>query len=273
MYFFYREESGSRDPSPGTAEMPKDHIYVLLAVGMDEWQWRPFEMEVSQFKLDLAADLRRGGFGDFDLADCEVKSNWLRRPNERMKRPFLRHLGPLALENLTNLYFEQVGKRNAVVIASVIDKRYLPAGTTFQALHQKSYELLLERIQNCLDEYHPQHQALIVMDDMDRGLNRAVAMRHASFLRAGNSNTAFENIVEYPFFTRSELSNGVQLADLLAYNVYRAFRYENMSYPYFLDLLPHFYQSRNGSVLRGLKVWPDDSPFVQTARTMWAGQR
>lgn len=272
MYFFYLDESGSRDPSAGTRERPKDHIYVLLAVGMHERQWWPFEMEVSQLKLDLAADLRRGGFGDFDLADCEVKSNWLRRPNERERRPFLRHLGPLALENLTNVYLDQVAKRNAVVMASVIDKRYLHPGTTFEALHQKSYELLLERVQNYISGYHPQQQALVIMDDMDRGLNRAVAMRHASFLRSGNSNTAFQNIVEYPFFTRSELSNGVQLADLLAYNVYRAFRYENMSYPYFLNMLPHFYQSRTESILHGLKVWPEDSPLVQTAQTVWAYQ-
>ena len=36
MYFFYFDESGSRDPSAGTVEKPKDHLYVLLAVGMYE---------------------------------------------------------------------------------------------------------------------------------------------------------------------------------------------------------------------------------------------
>ncbi len=38
MYFFNIDESGSRDPSPGTADHPKDHIYVLLAVGIYERQ-------------------------------------------------------------------------------------------------------------------------------------------------------------------------------------------------------------------------------------------
>ena len=42
MYFFYFDESGSRDPSTGTTEKPKDHLYVLLAVSMYEGQWRPF---------------------------------------------------------------------------------------------------------------------------------------------------------------------------------------------------------------------------------------
>ena len=44
MYFFYIDESGNRDPSLGTADRPKDHIYVLLAVGLYERQWRPFEL-------------------------------------------------------------------------------------------------------------------------------------------------------------------------------------------------------------------------------------
>ena len=62
-------------------------------------------------------------------------------------------------------------------------------------------------------EYHPKHRALIVMYDTSGQLNRVVAMKHASFQRGGNRNMAFPAIVEYPFFTRSELSNGVQLAD------------------------------------------------------------
>ena len=271
MYFFYLDESGSRDPSIGTAEKPKDHIYVLLAVGMYERHWRPFEMEVSQLKLDLAANLWRGGFGNFDLADCEVKSNWLRRRDEREKRSrFLRNLGPLALENLTNVYFQQLAKREAVVIASVIDKRLLRPGTTLEVLHQKAYEFLLERVQNYMSSDHKCQQALIIMDDMDKELNRAVAMRHASYLRTGNWNTDFQNIVEYPFFTRSELSNGVQLADQLAYNVYHAFRYEDMKYSYFERMAPNFYQNRDRTIPYGLKVWPDDSPLIEMVKTIWA---
>lgn len=75
MYFFYLDESGSRDPSVGTPENPKEHIYVLLAVGMYERQWRPFEWEISQLKLELADRLQEDGKGPFELADCEVKSS------------------------------------------------------------------------------------------------------------------------------------------------------------------------------------------------------
>ena len=86
MYFFYFDESGSRDPSIGTPEKPKNHLYVLLAVGMYEGQWHHFERAISNTKLELADYLRRGKKGDFDLASCEVKSNWIRNPKERAQK-------------------------------------------------------------------------------------------------------------------------------------------------------------------------------------------
>lgn len=237
---------------------------------MYERQWRPFEWEISQLKLELANRLQEDGKGPFDLADCEIKSNWLRIPEEREKRsPFLSALAPGDLQRLTDTYSDQVAKRNMVAVASVIDKRYLYAGTTQEGLHTTAYEFLLERVQNYLTEYHRNHQALIVVDDTDKKLNRSIAMRHASFQRYGNRNMGIPNIVEYPFFTRSELSNGVQLADQLAYNVYRAFRDENTDYPYFKKLLGRFYSGRDGAVLHGLKVWPESSPLVNLARKAW----
>ena len=201
---------------------------------MYEGQWRPFESAISGLKLLLADQLERDGKGPFELADCEVKSNWVRMRTGREKRsPFLHALHQDNLTDLTEAYFRQVVKRNTVIMSSVIDKRYLNSSVTHETLHTTAYEFLLESIQHYMREYHPKHRALVVMDDTSRQLNRVVAMRHASLQRVGNQNMKFPAIVEYPFFTRSELSNGVQLADLLAYNVYRVFRNEDFSYPYF----------------------------------------
>jgi hypothetical protein len=270
VYFFYFDESGSRDPSVGTPEKPKDHLYVLLAAGMFERQWRPFDRAISHLKLELADYLRRDRKGTFDLAACEVKSNWIRNAKERAaKSPFLDSLHNEDRERLVAAYFNQLKERNLVIMAAVIDKRHLHDHTTHETLHKKAYEFLLERIEHYIAEVHPKHQALIVMDDTSKALNQAVAMKHAFFQRAGNQNLRFRHIVEYPFFTRSELSNGVQLADLLAYNVYRAFRDENLAYPYFEMLLPAFYRREDGEQLDGLKVWPEASPLIAKARDAW----
>lgn len=56
-------------------------------------------------------------------------------------------------------------------------------------------------------------------------------------------------MVEYPFFTASELSNGVQVVDLLAYSVYRAFKVENFDYPFFSMILLHAYRRKGGETL------------------------
>ncbi len=270
MYFFYFDESGSRDPSVEMKKKPKDHIYVLLAVGMYEGQWRRFDSALSRLKLELANSLKQASKGPFDLADCEVKSNWVRNERERERRsPFLYALHCDDLTRLTDAYFRQVVERNMVVVVAVIDKRSLHDYMTEEMLHKKAYELVLERIQHYMREYHSKHQALIVMDDTSKQLNRAVAMKHAFFQRSGNQNMTFPAIVEYPFFTRSELSNGVQLADLLAYNVYRAFRNEDLAYPYFARLLPNIYRGRNQEALHGLKIWPESSPLVEIARSTW----
>ncbi len=204
-------------PQPELPEKPKDHLCVLLAVCMYDHQWRRFEAEISGLKLELAGYMKRDGLGSYELAECEVKSNWMRMPTERKKRsPFLSALNDDDMTRLTETYFRQVVECNTIILPCVIDKRHLYDHATHETLRIKACEFLLERIQHYMREYHPKHRVLIMMDDTSKKLNRAIAMKHASFQRAGNRNMAFPAIVEYPFFTRSELSNGVQLSDLLA---------------------------------------------------------
>ncbi|MBI4557195.1 MAG: DUF3800 domain-containing protein, partial [Candidatus Hydrogenedentes bacterium] len=218
--------------------------------------------------------LHRTGKGTFDLAACEVKSNWIRVPTSRADNsPYLNALNDADRKRLVEIFFNQVAARKAVIMAAVIDKRHLREHMTPETLHKKAYEFLLERIEHYMAEFHPKHNALIVMDDTSRQLNRAVAMKHAYFQRAGNQNMQFRHVVEYPFFTRSELSNGVQLADLLAYNVYRAFKDENFDYAYFQMMLGNFYRRGAGEILDGLKVWPEGSPLIEMARAAWKNYR
>jgi len=271
MYLFYFDESGSRDPDVGGNGAPdKDNLYVLLAIGIWEGNWRKLDRAVAHVKLELADYLRRDGKGAYELADCEVKSNWIRNVKEREKKsPFLFNLDGADRERLVKTFFEQLENSRAIIFAVVIDKRYLHEHMTYETLHKKAYELILERIEHFMVEFHPKHNALVIMDDTSRYLNQAVAMKHAFFQRAGNQNVIFRHIIEYPFFTRSELSNGVQLADLCAYNVYRAFKARDFTYSYFEYLLPYFYKRAKQDRLDGLKVWPEGSELIEFARVGW----
>ena len=52
------------------------------------------------------------------------------------------------LTRLTDAYFDQFAIRQTVIMASVVDKRYLHDGTTHETLHMTAYEFMLERIQH-----------------------------------------------------------------------------------------------------------------------------
>jgi hypothetical protein len=112
----------------------------------------------------------------------------------------------------------------------------------------------------------------MIMDDSERALNRAVALKHAKLLHRGGRKIYFRHIAEYPFFTESSLSHGIQLADLCAYNVLRAFRHEDFAYPFFARQLCHYYNSGNtGSAkLDGLKIFPPESPLGAWAAEAYA---
>jgi hypothetical protein len=102
----------------------------------------------------------------------------------------------------------------------------------------------------------------MVADDMSKQQNCSLAMKHARFLeRATSARRRLHHIVEMPLFVRSELSEGVQLADLCGYSTYRAFRDGDLGYRFFQPVYERLYRSRPDGPLDGLKVFPTESPL------------
>ena len=272
MYFFYADESGTLDPttegkrSDGT-KFSKDHLYVLAAVSLYEGRWNQFDKAINSKKRELLDVLKRSPAStpQLDLLDCEVKSTWLRIPKQRDSRsPFLASLTDQDRTALANLYYSQLGKHYMRLFAVVIDKRYLHDYIDAPKLHRKAWELLLELIEKFLSLEHPKHHGVMVADDLSKQQNRSLAAKHQYFQMAGTSvGWRLRHIVELPLFVPSELSNGVQLADLFAYNVYRCFRDENLSYSYFERCLPHIWAPKQTAIgpIEGLRVFPPKSPL------------
>lgn len=254
------------------SKFTKEHLYVLTAVSLFEFEWHKFEREITNLKLELSDALKRRAQQKFTLADCEVKSAWLRNPKQREKEsPFLHQLTDSERVRVAETFFGQLEPRKMHLFSVVVDKRKLRDHVDHDILFKKAFELLLERIEHFLAEYHPRHQGLIVIDDNGRQANRSLAMKHAFLQREGNRLTRFRHIVEYPMFTDSALSNGVQMADLCGYCVYRAFRNREFDYAWFQKILTRFYFSSqtHAAKLDGLKVWPNDSELIDFAQDGW----
>ncbi len=282
----YVDETGNRDPRleipqrDGTTK-PGDWLYVLTAVSLFEHRWHGFEKTLNRHKQTLMARINRDTALRLDLADSEIKSNWVRTPKERSKRPFLANLRDEELTGLIDLYFRQLAHHNMHILSVVIDKRHLHGYMDQEKIHRKSWELLLEQVEQMMRLKFPKHQALMVNDDISKEVNRSLAMKHAFLQDQGTwSDLRLAHICEMPMFVRSELSNGVQLADLCSYSIYRACRDDDLSYQYFDRIAPWIW-SRTLPVSRpftGIRVFPDHSPLkllveeFETKRALTSGQ-
>ncbi len=256
MYFFYLDESGSRNP-----EVEEDQPFVMLALSLHEYQWRHFENTLNARKLVLMRNVFDRTGVELDLADAEVHSVDIRIPKRRAQHPFFMHLTNDELTGLVELYYSQLKICHVSIIAVVVDKKCLRDYMDREKVTKKVYELILERGESFLSVEHPNQQGVFVLDNTSKQMNRSIAMKHAYFQRGQTSaGVRLKHVVEMPFFVESYLSNGVQLADLCAYDVHRAFRSANEKYPHFQKLLPYFYKSAVTSPdkIDGLKVFPDN---------------
>lgn len=271
MYFVYVDESGEKKPTSKRTEP-----YVLFAVTLHEYQWRKFEAILNGGKLRLLQRIYQTTSIQLELADAEMHSNPIRIATERATHKFLKHLTESELTDLVELFYSQIKQRHMRLFAVVIDKEHLDSFMDFEKTVKKAYELLLERVETFINNEHHNQNAVFVLDNTSIQLNKSIAMKHSYFQRCGTSaGLKLRHIVELPFFVESHLSNGVQLADLCVYNVFRAFRNEDATYKYFQRLLPYFYSSNRTSTekIDGLKIFPDNHRWnqllnqIQTERT------
>jgi hypothetical protein len=95
------------------------------------------------------------------------------------------------------------------------------------------YQFLLERISQHVKETSYRPIATLVFDQMDRGTDRNRSMAFTSYMYKNLNGQRFsDNISIIPYFVDSSVSEGAQVADLLAYivNSYREGRKELKSY-------------------------------------------
>jgi len=263
MYLFYIDETGTRDPDIGgfhEGKPAKDWLYVLTAIGISEHRWRDFYRAIIGRKRQLLARIKTARGIDLDLDATEIKSNWIRITKERERHPFLSHLTNAELRALVYLYYGQLAELRVPVISVVIDKRVLRPAANAAWLHVKAWELLREGVQRFMSYEHVEQKAIMVADDMGKQQNCALAMRHARFLeKATSAGRRLSQVVEMPLFVRSELSEGVQLADLCGYSIYRAFRDGNLLYDYFRPVFARLYRTERDECIDGLKIFPPGS--------------
>lgn len=265
MYLFYADASGTLTPK----STENDFLYVYGCVCLFERNWHTFEKTINRHKQGLLEDKGL----NLCLADCEIKSNWIRIPKERAEHPFLSQLSDGELTALIDVYYEQLIVNNMYIFASVVDKRLLNKSCSRDELHRIAWEGLLEQIETFMRLRQNKQQAIVIVDDESKQTNQSLALQHFEFQDKGLSDALWlKHIAELPMFTRSELSNGIQLADLIAYNIRRALQDGNPDYEHFLKIKDYILRKPSGEIT-GISVHPYNSEVFEILKKMKGGPR
>lgn len=113
--------------------------------------------------------------------------------------------------------------------ASIVETSAYP--TTSDGL-RKDYAYLFERFYYFLEDQGGQDQGIIVFDELDKSKSHLlIDQTHKYFKDFAVGKLRSRLIIPEPFFVHSELTTGVQIADLLAYLISWGFRLPQMSKP------------------------------------------
>lgn len=183
----------------------------------------------------LAAKLSAAKIRTFGTAAVEIKSNWLRMPEERKKRylvPF--GLTDLQLNEFVDHFYSAALDEELVLLACVVDKEHMTedygaAGRWYPPA--VAYEFVVQRAQNELSST-PTSRFSTVMDDMsgktpnDSEYADNLRRHHEQLKKTGSNFIPLRigALVGRIKFMNSRDSHLIQLADLVAYNVFRQFR-------------------------------------------------
>ena len=266
MFLFYVDESGQREYNPKNSR----HL-VLGAVAISDTDWREWHQKINAIKQEC-----------FGTTQVEWKSVNLRQPDKR-SRFYLKPFG-MTEQKLTEgveAMFTLINDAPLTLFAAVIDKRQMVAQYAHPVTStEMAYELLLERAAGFLSQCDNAPCGIIIHDliqesasNESRGHQKAILEVHQQFQDRGRTDFAsVEKIIEGVHFLPTDQSNFLQVADLVAYNVYRQFNDhwepweegEALSampkYDFFERLLPKFYKSSAGMIKGyGIKKFPTEA--------------
>jgi hypothetical protein len=258
-YRLYVDDSGTKEYAVLGEEYRrnggKSRYFVFGGLVMEESKAGAF--------ADAIAVAKRQTFG---TADVEIKSNWLRIPQERERR-YLTPFGvdERALRRFVDGYYDLIAGADLVLIAAVVDKLHMQEtySNPWYA-PTAAYEALLQR---AVQEVRVPDTVAVTVDDMTGATPAGnqykanLKTHHASLARHGSTllrNLDFRSLGALKF-ANSAHNHLLQVADVAAYNVYRQFldhgeAWEEVAaaqlatYDWFLKLGGKFRQGPNGRI-------------------------
>lgn len=262
--FLFIDDSGSKDWDTPYSQEFKDSPPSRTEQNLNFWRRNYFVLAGLHISKDLIKKINPAinqlKIDTFGTKKVEIKSTWLRNPKNRKKQYFDKFkIDSKKLLYFTEKWYELIIKHqnDLSLHAFVMDKRYFKRRNEFTPL-QYLTQVLFDRV-----ELFSSQNCTIVFDQMDREI-KSVTHNQGQILKISNKEIdlgSFQRKYSHnkPKFEKSFNSNFLQLADSVAYNVWRQFvdhgdSWEDKKgkqlamYPFFKKISNCFYTKDDGRV-------------------------
>ncbi|TRZ55324.1 MAG: DUF3800 domain-containing protein [Rhodocyclaceae bacterium] len=232
MHLLYLDESGS-------VSDPNQQYFVLAGVSV-------FERQTHWIEQDLNSIASR--FAPLDPYSIELHGSPMRAGRDGWKKfPLADRLQ--AMKDALRLGLDRNTRQNGVRLFGAVTKKSSIPGTdpvelAFQQLASR-FDLFLKRIHA---KHQDTHRGLILFDKSST--EQRIQTLSREFKYSGHPWGKTKNYAEVPVFLDSRASRLIQLADLVAFALYRFHEYSDHS---FYDIIKHRFDSEGG-VEHGLYV-------------------
>lgn len=105
----------------------------------------------------------------------------------------------------------------------VFDKQELNLNCADEDHLERPFFFLFERINQFMNENHPELIAKLIFDDRGLETNQRISKAVSNFFHKSRTGQSFDKILKVPFFAISNENVGIQLADISAYILGRSF--------------------------------------------------
>lgn len=242
MHLCFVDESGT--PPKATAERPKPY-FILAGVIIPEGQWHGISQELSTLKADLRFRVRG-----------EIKWRFFGAANDDPVNT-VRHLSAERRDEFRHEMFGILTKRKSIKIVSCVacvaacyETHYINNG---EQLYNYTYKPVSERFQYFLQDLSraagDTRLGIIVADHRGRKQDEEFRRHHHRLIQAQSPVTSeYANIIETIFLTPSQLSVGIQFADMVAGAIGRKF---NSGDDRWFEAIRAAFRSNNRGIIDG----------------------
>jgi len=278
MFLCYIDESGIPELNSGTTH------FILLGLAIEVWDWREQDREVEVFKGRYGLEgveihtgwmarryLEQERTAGFDRLGREDRRRAVRRErdatilrkaalkgetavretrkNFRKTDPYIHLTQGERMDCLRGLA-DLIGSwGHARLFAEATDKRAFGSTPPRVPPREEGFTQLVTRFQMFLQRQADRRAVGILVHDNNLTAELRLTRLMRRFHEIGTMWTTIDRIVETPFFVDSQLTGGVQLADLCAYATRRFF--ENNETDLFDRIYPRF--DRSGGRVVGIR--------------------